>query len=244
MRPTAGRCRAVTCWSLAVALHALAFGLLAWATSIILAPAGSGEPAYPAAMAWLAPAPPVPVAPPAPPLPLADPAAGESMDPVPPTMPAPSIVSMAETIVEEDAAPLILGAGAERAVAAAFRPRRAREGGRAKAPGVQSPAGGDPAASAPGIAAGQAAAGPGVLARTEPGYPRSARRAGRQGTVRLAVRLDPLGAIEDVAVDATSGHEDLDAAAVEAVRHWRFAGTGATAAIRIAVVFRLEAEGI
>jgi protein TonB len=49
-------------------------------------------------------------------------------------------------------------------------------------------------------------------------YPLAARRAGQQGTVLLAITIDPRGGIEQVRVRRSSGHERLDEAAVASVR--------------------------
>lgn len=56
-----------------------------------------------------------------------------------------------------------------------------------------------------------------------PDYPPVARRRGWQGTVVLALEVDAAGAVVRVEVRGSSGHAVLDAAAVAAVRDWRFA---------------------
>ena len=78
-----------------------------------------------------------------------------------------------------------------------------------------------------------------------PNYPEASRRRGEQGVVRLELRVDPNGRVVDVRVSETSGFNALDAAAVEAVRDWRFrpaqrAGVPVAASITTAVHFRLE----
>jgi protein TonB len=55
-----------------------------------------------------------------------------------------------------------------------------------------------------------------------PRYPESARHAGAQGTTVLRVRVLPDGSVAEVLVDRSAGHADLDTAAVDAVRRWRF----------------------
>jgi protein TonB len=55
-----------------------------------------------------------------------------------------------------------------------------------------------------------------------PRYPDLARRRGWQGTVLLVVKIDASGRVTDVAVEESSGYELLDAAAVGAVRRWRY----------------------
>jgi len=89
---------------------------------------------------------------------------------------------------------------------------------------------------------------PARYARTvPPRYPGKARRAGWEGTTVLKVLVDPEGAPDRVAVDRTSGFDVLDAAAVKAVRRWRFhpARRGLDAVpswVRIPVAFKLKEE--
>jgi len=53
-------------------------------------------------------------------------------------------------------------------------------------------------------------------------YPTGARRAGIQGTTLLGVFVGVDGGVGDVVVKESAGHPDLDAAAAEAVKRWRF----------------------
>ena len=55
-----------------------------------------------------------------------------------------------------------------------------------------------------------------------PAYPSAPRRLGIQGTTLLRVHVLADGKIGDVLVDRSAGHPDLDRAAAEAVRRWRF----------------------
>jgi protein TonB len=55
-----------------------------------------------------------------------------------------------------------------------------------------------------------------------PSYPASARRLGIEGTALLRVLVDSDGRVGDVVVKQSAGHPDLDRAAADAVRHWRF----------------------
>lgn len=55
-----------------------------------------------------------------------------------------------------------------------------------------------------------------------PGYPASARRAGREGVVTVRVLVGTDGKPMSVTVRVTSGHEDFDAAALTAVKKWLF----------------------
>ncbi|WP_144109937.1 TonB family protein [Paraburkholderia sp. BCC1886] len=50
-----------------------------------------------------------------------------------------------------------------------------------------------------------------------PSYPAKARRLGRQGIVNLAIAIDRTGRFSSVTVQRSSGFDDLDAAAVDAV---------------------------
>jgi protein TonB len=55
-----------------------------------------------------------------------------------------------------------------------------------------------------------------------PSYPATARRLGVQGTTLLKVLVADDGRVTDVVVVQSAGHPDLDQAAADAVRRWRF----------------------
>lgn len=55
-----------------------------------------------------------------------------------------------------------------------------------------------------------------------PRYPTRALRRGESGTVRVRIEVGPDGRPSQVSVAQTSGSRDLDRAAVDAVRRWRF----------------------
>lgn len=83
------------------------------------------------------------------------------------------------------------------------------------------------------------------LQNPAPRYPLAARRAGEQGTVTLRVLVSTAGLPQSVDVETTSGSPRLDAAALDAVRRWRFAPARRGAApieswVLVPVVFRLE----
>jgi protein TonB len=83
------------------------------------------------------------------------------------------------------------------------------------------------------------------LRNPAPSYPIASRRAGEQGTVTLRVRVSPEGLATRVAVERSSRSQHLDAAALEAVKAWRFtpARRGADAVeswMLVPIVFRLE----
>ncbi len=76
-------------------------------------------------------------------------------------------------------------------------------------------------------------------------YPQAARKEGRQGVVRLYVTVGEDGKILAVTVAKTSGHKDLDAAAVKAVKQFVYRpatldGKPVTAKIVVAYPFRLR----
>jgi periplasmic protein TonB len=58
--------------------------------------------------------------------------------------------------------------------------------------------------------------------QVRPSYPSSALRQGIQGTTMLKVHVLIDGRVGDVLVQQSAGHPDLDQAAIEAVRRWRF----------------------
>jgi protein TonB len=81
--------------------------------------------------------------------------------------------------------------------------------------------------------------------QVQPTYPPAPRRLGIQGTTLLRVRILADGRIGEVLVEKSAGHPDLDEAAADAVRHWRFdparRGTEAVALwVLLPVEFRLR----
>ena len=81
--------------------------------------------------------------------------------------------------------------------------------------------------------------------QVKPSYPAAARRLGVQGTTILRVFVAADGRVGDVTVETSAGHPDLDQAAAEAVRRWRFepGRRGAEAIgmwVRLPVEFRLR----
>jgi len=55
-----------------------------------------------------------------------------------------------------------------------------------------------------------------------PRYPESARRTGIEGTALLKFLVQADGGVASVTIERSSGHADLDHAAVQAIRRWRF----------------------
>jgi periplasmic protein TonB len=58
--------------------------------------------------------------------------------------------------------------------------------------------------------------------QVRPSYPSSAKRLGAQGTTLLRVHVLADGRVGEVLVQESAGHSELDRAAAEAVRQWRF----------------------
>ena len=58
--------------------------------------------------------------------------------------------------------------------------------------------------------------------QVKPRYPESARRQGFEGTTLLKIYVSDTGRVEDVLVERSAGYQDLDLAAMEAVKQWRF----------------------
>jgi protein TonB len=58
--------------------------------------------------------------------------------------------------------------------------------------------------------------------QVRPSYPSNARRLGIQGTTLLSVFVAIDGHVADVVVKQSAGHPDLDQAAADAVKRWRF----------------------
>ena len=58
--------------------------------------------------------------------------------------------------------------------------------------------------------------------QVKPRYPDSARRKGIEGTVVIKAFVTEQGRVEQVQVEQSAGHAELDQAAVEAVGRWRF----------------------
>lgn len=85
---------------------------------------------------------------------------------------------------------------------------------------------------------------PGVR-NAPPDYPAAARRRGEEGIVRLSLRVGIDGQVTGAEVVTTSGYPDLDRAALDAARGWRFrpasrGGLPVAATLTTAVHFRLQ----
>lgn len=73
-----------------------------------------------------------------------------------------------------------------------------------------------------------------------PRYPISALRARREGQVVLNVTVTPEGDVMGVAVGRSSGDFDLDRAAEDAIRRWRFAAADRPAHFTAELPVRFE----
>lgn len=81
--------------------------------------------------------------------------------------------------------------------------------------------------------------------QVKPRYPEAARRAGSQGTTLLKFHVLANGRVSDITIEQSSGHRDLDNAAVDAVRKWLFEparmGTEPVASeVILPVIFQLQ----
>ncbi|MGE5240348.1 MAG: energy transducer TonB [Bacteroidota bacterium] len=84
-----------------------------------------------------------------------------------------------------------------------------------------------------------------ALNNPKPPYPLAARVRGQQGQLLLAVEVRADGSCGQVLIKRSSGHELLDAAARQTVRHWYFlparrGDVAVDAWVEIPITFRLE----
>ena len=155
---------------------------------------------------------------PLPRLPFTQPAPSTPAAPPPLAPPAPTVSEPA--VSNAPSPPSVAVAPSTSAVGASPAAAGTTEGAGRSAPTSTA------VASAP---SGEAAAGPITRSarpqggyQVRPSYPSSALRQGIQGTTLLKVHVLIDGRVGDVLVQQTAGHPDLDQAAVEAVRRWRF----------------------
>ena len=193
---------------------------------------------------------PMPAAPP--PAPEPEVSKPEAPPPVAPTPPAP-VVSPAPA-----ASPAPVASAVPSSVSSSGPPEVADPGPGAFAVAPPSP----PASgSTPGPSTPKGTTGPAVAAlptdgitqraipqggyQHRPAYPSSARRLGVQGTTLLNVLVADDGRVANVVIAQSAGHPDLDQAAADAVRRWRFEparhGTEKVAMwVQLPVEFRLR----
>ena len=85
------------------------------------------------------------------------------------------------------------------------------------------------------------------IARVQPDYPPAAARVQEEGTVLVRVQVDAGGNATDVSIARRSGSRDLDRAALDAVRKWRFRpairdGKPVAAVAEVPVEFKLDRQ--
>ena len=86
---------------------------------------------------------------------------------------------------------------------------------------------------------------PAALNRIIPVYPRSARRKGHEGCVTVEILVDEDGHVSEAGIVSSSGHAELDSAALGVVRTARFApatenGVAVRGRLRLPFCFKLE----
>lgn len=91
--------------------------------------------------------------------------------------------------------------------------------GSGSGPSAASGGGGEPAGHVSRLADRKT---PSVLKRVDPAYPMAAQVEGVAGTVRMRVTVSQEGTVGAVRVVSSSGDSRLDAAAVKAVKQWRY----------------------
>lgn len=89
---------------------------------------------------------------------------------------------------------------------------------------------------------------PQALGKIVPAYPRSARRRGHEGEVSVEVAVSESGLVSDASVVSSSGHGELDAAALDAARSANFApamedGAAVPGRLKLRFDFRLQDGG-
>lgn len=89
--------------------------------------------------------------------------------------------------------------------------------------------------------------GPELIASSQvmPKYPASAKRSGETGTVMVEVAVNAAGVPTDVSLEDRSGNRDLDRAAMNAVKQWRFEpalrdGKKIASTVLVPVAFQLD----
>ncbi|NZA26041.1 energy transducer TonB [Luteimonas sp. SJ-92] len=85
------------------------------------------------------------------------------------------------------------------------------------------------------------------IERVEPDYPVAALRAQEEGTVLLRVQVDAQGNPGDVEIARSSRSRELDRAARDAVRRWRFSpalenGQAVASTVEVPIDFRMDAQ--
>ncbi|MCA3421889.1 MAG: energy transducer TonB [Roseomonas sp.] len=221
---------------------------------------GIGMPEPPAAPPEVAAVPPAPEVPPPPPV-IATPPPPPVMAAVPPPPTPPTPAALAAPILPPPPAPVEEARPHIAEAPPVPEPEQPRQVAEAPAPERRPPQRASAAQPAPQPVRLNAAlqgmesftleglvAPPGALDGTRnrgPSFPEASRRRGEEGVVRVELFVDPTGRVADVRILESSGFSALDAAAVQAVREWRFrpaqrAGLPVAGSLSTAVHFRLE----
>ncbi|MEO6264247.1 MAG: TonB family protein [Luteimonas sp.] len=88
---------------------------------------------------------------------------------------------------------------------------------------------------------------PTPIARVQPAYPPEALRVREEGSVLVRATIDAGGAPTNVEIARRSGSRELDRAALDAVRQWRFqpaikSGKAVTATVEVPIEFKLDQQ--
>ena len=86
---------------------------------------------------------------------------------------------------------------------------------------------------------------PKVLSKTPPEYPENARENRVEGTTAVEITIDKQGKVQDPIVKQSSGNEELDKAAVQAVSAWAFEPAtldGKPVAVYYTITIRFKAD--
>jgi protein TonB len=220
----APRTRRWPAFAVSAAVHTLAFASLGFPVDQPLA----AKPPGPLQLTWITPASP----PPQPPSPREKRAPSANKTPAK----RPAITTRAPAVPA--AAP------ASRETATADAAQTAQE---ADAPSA-TPGAVPPAAPPMAQAIAQPIFNAAYLRNPAPAYPATSRRYGETGRVLLRVRVLPSGQPDEVVLQQSCGHQRLDAAALDAVRRWRFVparqGEQAIAAwVVVPIQFNLQEAG-
>ncbi len=84
---------------------------------------------------------------------------------------------------------------------------------------------------------------PRIVSAPPPAYPATARAAGHEGVAAVRISVKPDGSVAGVGLEQGTGHKNLDRAALEAARHWRFTpihglGRGDAMPVIVTVTFK------
>lgn len=91
------------------------------------------------------------------------------------------------------------------------------------------------------VAMGAAIANPKVLKKVPPEFPAEAARKGiNAGSVKAKLTIGPDGTVTDVEIVEAEPKRVFDKASIEALKGWKFEGTGQKETLEIKLVYRNE----